>query len=151
MIQISFVERASIKWCWKKPFSEEEDSLLHLYLGRSWRAAWNDSVRCSDSTSKYRCGQGEPPLTFNYLKWTKQTGKRWSQQVKINKAGAVTTSTLRAEFLSCSFFQPFVVVPGLWARKLTQRPRNAGPARAESVSLPAAGLGKSCQSSGDGG
>lgn len=35
------------------------------------------------------------------------------------------------------------MVPGLWARKLTRRPRSPGSDRAESTRLTAAGLGRS--------
>lgn len=90
-------------------------SFIFIYA-MSWNITWNHLVRCSDSTSKYRCGQCQPPLTFNYLKWTKETGKSLSQQIKINKVKLVTSSTLRGEFLS-SFILP-VFCSGSW----TQRP-----------------------------
>ena len=71
----------------------------------SWTATQSHSLRCSDSASKYRCGQCEPPRTSNYLKWTKQTGRSLSQQIKINRVRMVTHCALRGEFLS-SFHPP---------------------------------------------
>lgn len=108
----------------------------------SWRTPGDGLVRCSDSTSKYRCGQGKPPLSFNSLKWTGQTGKRWSQQVKINKAGTVTTSALREEFLSASFLQS--------SRGQGKSGRGPGTPGLPALSpaLPAADADESCPSQG---
>lgn len=85
---------------------------LYFYAA-SWNTAWNSSVRCSDSASKYRCGQREPPLPFNYLRWTAQTGRSASQHIKINTVRR-TSGALRRAFPS-SF-----ILPGLCSGPWTQ-------------------------------
>lgn len=99
---------------------------LYFYAA-SWNTAWNSSVRCSDSASKYRCGQREPPLPFNYLRWTAQTGRSASQHIKIN-TGRMTSGALRRAFPS-SF-----ILPGLCSGPWTQGrgPRPVGTHRQRS-------------------
>lgn len=150
MIQLNFVEREhQLSYTIKSTFQSVMAISFIFTYAMSWNATWNCLVRCSDSVSKYRSGQCEPRLTFNYLKCMKQTGKSLSRPIKINKVRIVTTSTLRAEFLS-SFILP-VFCSGHWTQGLghwtvgkdTQKQRNGGTtARAPWALLMATSLEK---------